>query len=129
MIEAGELPTFDEPRLARAVEALPSEVVDRLPFGAIRLGDDDRVEYFSEAERRQSGFGGRPTAGLDFFSKIAPCMDNPAFRQRIEQARQAGRLDLEFTHVGDFEDRDRELTIRVQSAQGGGYWLFLRREG
>lgn len=128
MIEANELPCFDEPRLARAVEALPSEVIDQLPFGTVRLDQDGQVQFFSEAERRLSGLGARPTLGLDFFSKIAPCMDNPDFRGRIEQARQSGRLDLEFTHVGDFEDRDRELTIRVQSAQDGGYWMFLRRE-
>jgi hypothetical protein len=37
-------------------------------------------------------------------------------------------VELEFHHVGDFEDRDRELTVRIQSARTGGYWIFLRRE-
>jgi len=35
---------------------------------------------------------------------------------------------LEFSHVGDFEDRDRELTVRIQSASTGGYWIFMRRD-
>ena len=128
MIDASELPDFDEPRLALAVEALPSEVVDTLPFGAIRLNDDGQVVFYSETERRQSGSGNHARLGLDFFSKVAPCMDNPEFRGRVEQARRTGRLNLEFSHVGDFEDRDRELTIRIQSASTGGYWIFLRRE-
>ena len=55
-------------------------------------------------------------------------MDNPDFRGRVERASAAGTLDLEFTHIGDFEDRDRELNIRVQPASTGGYWIFLRRE-
>ena len=40
-------------------------------------------------------------------------MGKPNFRGRIERALAAGSLDLEFTHVGDFSDRDRELTVRV----------------
>ncbi len=121
-------PGFDDPQLAQVIEALPMDVVDRLPFGAIRLRDDGTVVYYSEAERRQSGSGERRRLGVDFFSKIAPCMDTPAFRGRVERARAAGRVNLEFTHVGDFEDRDRVLTVRIQSASDGGYWIFLRRE-
>lgn len=128
MIDARELPAFDEPKLALAIEALPSETVDTLSFGAIRLGNDGKVEYYSAAERRLSGSGNHERLGLDFFSKIAPCMDNPDFRGRVERARASGNLDLEFSHVGDFEDRDRELTVRIQSASAGGYWIFMRRD-
>jgi photoactive yellow protein len=122
------VPPFDHPQLARAIEALPGEFVDALPFGAIRLDEDGRVLFYSEAERRLSGYGARPVVDHNFFAAIAPCMDNPQFRGRIEAARQSGKLDLEFTHIGDFEDRDRELTVRIQSASDAGYWIFIRRE-
>ncbi|MET4666011.1 hypothetical protein [Sphingomonas sp. PvP056] len=122
------VPDFDTPALARAVEALPTAVVDALPFGAIRLNADGTVAFYSAAERRLSGSGSHDRIGLDFFGKVAPCMDNPDFRGRVERASAAGTLDLEFTHIGDFEDRDRELNIRVQPASTGGYWIFLRRE-
>jgi len=128
VIDAYELPDFDAPRLAMAIEALPSEAVDTLPYGAIRLGDDGKVEYYSAAERHLSGSGDHDRLGLDFFSQIAPCMDNADFRGRVERARASGKLDLEFSHVGDFEDRDRELTVRIQSASAGGYWIFMRRD-
>lgn len=123
-----DLPDFDTPALARAIEALPPALVDTLPFGAIRLSADGTVAYYSAAERRLSGSGSHDRIGLDFFGKVAPCMDNPDFRGRVERARATGTLDLEFTHIGDFEDRDRELNIRVQAASAGGYWIFLRRE-
>ncbi|MBP2514551.1 hypothetical protein [Sphingomonas sp. PvP018] len=128
MVDARELPDFNEPQLAIAIEALPSETVDALPYGAIRIGDDGTVAYYSAAERRLSGSGNHDRLGLDFFSRIAPCMDNPDFRGRVERARVSGVLDLEFSHVGDFEDRDRELTVRIQSASTGGYWIFMRRD-
>ena len=124
-----EVPNYDDPQLARKVEQLDTADIDALPFGAIRISyPDEVVTHYSRAERRLSGSGNRPRLGLNFFSDIAPCMDNDHYRGRITQAMARGTLDLEFTHIGDFEDREREVTVRVQSASDGGYWVFMRRE-
>ncbi len=124
-----EIPTYDDPQLARKVEQLSPDQVDSLPFGAIRIDDDGRVQYYSQAERRLSGSGNLERLDRNFFTDIAPCMDNEAYRGRIERARASGTLDLEFGHVGDFDDRTRELTVRIQSATDEGYWIFMRRAG
>ena len=127
MSKATKLPAFDHPRLAHEIEGLATQAIDALPFGVIRLDPQGKVVYYSEAERRLSGSGQRERLGLDLFAQIAPCMDNPDYRGRIERARAAGTLDLEFFHIGDFEDRERELSVRVQSALDGGCWIFMRR--
>jgi photoactive yellow protein len=119
---------FDQPDLAKAVEALTTDEIDRLPFGTIQLNRDGEVVLYSEAEARQSGYGARPRLGVAFFTHIAPCMNTEAFRGRVDRAMAAGTFAAEFTHVGDFEDRDRELTIKIQPATAGGVWIFLRRE-
>ena len=128
MLIAHDLPDFETPGLARAVEALPEEALDRLPYGAVRLDAAGVVRVYSGAERRLSGSGERPRLGLGFFTEIAPCMDMPGFRGRIERALAAGRLDLEFGWTGDFANAARSLRVRVQSATGGGYWIFMLRE-
>lgn len=128
MIDVRASPDFDAPDLALRVEALPSVAVDALPFGAIRVGTDGLVDYYSAAERRLSGSKEAARVGLDFFGTIAPCMDNSDFRGRIDRALKAGTLNLEFSHIGDFEDRDRELSVRIQSASTGGFWIFMRRD-
>ena len=102
------------------MEALDADQIDALPFGAIRLDAARHVTFYSQAERRLSGSCDAPRLGLDFFHDIAPRMNNDHYRDRIDQAMARGTLDLEFTHIGDFEDRDRELTVRVQSADDGG---------
>lgn len=122
------LPRFDQPDLARAVEMLPAAAVDELPFGAVRLDAGGVVRVYNSAERQHSGSGSRPRLGLDFFREIAPCMDTPRYRGRIERAMAAGKLDLEFGWTGDFADAERSMRVRVQAATGGGCWIFMQRE-
>lgn len=122
------LPGFDHDDLAAAIERLPAEALDALPFGAIRLNGDGDVVVYSGAEKRLSGYGDRPALGRQFFTQIAPCMDTPGFRGRIERALAAGDADIEFGWVGDFSDAGRELRVRMQPANGGGCWIFMQRE-
>ena len=86
------------------------------------------MQFYSVREGELSGRGSLPTVGLPFFTAVAPCMDNPAVKGRIDAAIANGKLDADILHVGDFSDRDRPLRIRAQSASGGGVWLFLQRE-
>ncbi|WP_431268694.1 hypothetical protein [Dankookia sp. P2] len=123
-----DLPSFDTPQLARAVEQVPSTAIDLLPFGVIKLDAEGRVTLYSATERRLSGYRG---AGLGqfFFDEVAPCMDNDEFRGWIDVARAAGHLDIAFGYVSNMPNgqRDVELDVRVQSAGDGGCWVFLKR--
>ncbi len=118
---------FDVPALAEAVDRLPAAEVDQLPFGAVHLDRDGKVIFFSVAERKLSGFTAE-TLKRPFFTDIAPCMNNAAFKGRIDRALAAGKLDIRFDHIGDFDDAAKALTVRVQSASDGGIWIFMRRE-
>ena len=122
-----DLPSFETRRLAEAIERLPEADVDCLPFGAIRLDSNGEVKFYSAAERRLSGYR-KDVFRRPFFLEIAPCMNNSAFKGRIDRALAEGTLDIEFDHIGDANDAARTIRVRVQSASGGGCWLFLQRE-
>ena len=119
-------PDFHDPDLVSFVELAPPGTVHALPFGAIRLNHEGNVVFYSDAERRLSGYR-KDAVSHSFFSEIAPCMNNPDFRGRIDKALQAGKLNITFSYIGDFEDPARQLDVRVQSATGGGCWIFIRR--
>ena len=122
------LPDFETKKLAEALEALTAEKIDQLPFGVIGIDPEGIVRVFNKTEARLSGYGARPAHGKAFFTDVAPCMNNAHFKGRIDKARAAGTLNISFTFVGDFEDSNRELSIRVQSAKDGGAWIAIRRE-
>lgn len=121
------MPDYDAPDLAHQVQVLSPEAINALPYGAIEIGPDGRVLRYSRKEAELSGRNDLLTEGLDFFRVVAPCMDTPLVRGRIEQARAAGTLNLRLRHTGDFADRGRTLEIRAQSSASGGIWLFNRR--
>jgi photoactive yellow protein len=118
---------FHAPALAKTVEALDREQIDRLPFGVIKLDGEGRVTLFSRTEAMQSGYRDRPALGLDFFLNVAPCMGRAEFRGRIEEARRSGDIDIEIGWIGDFDDRNRDMQVRIQSARDGGIWIFNLR--
>jgi len=117
---------FDETHLARCAEQLSAAALHALPYGAIRLDWDGRIVFYSDAEARLSGYA-RPTLGKHFFTEVAPCLANAGFHARIEQAQAAGLLDIEFSHIGDFNDACKEVCFRIQSASDGGVWIFTQR--
>lgn len=119
--------SIDDDNLVLAIEHLPSDAIDALPFGVIRLNADGLVTYFSQTEAQQSGVGDRPVIGRPFFAELAPCMWTREFQARYDRAAAAGTLDVTFDQVGDFSDRTRHLRVRARSAQGGGVWVFIER--
>lgn len=120
---------FDTGHLTEAMQRMRPEEVDALPFGAIRLDAAGKVTFYSESERRQSGYRAE-AIGKTFFTEMAPCLDNPQFRGRIEQALARGTLDIAFDYIADFPSGARgvEVRVRVQSAGDGGCWIFMQHE-
>lgn len=118
---------IDDDGLLTRVERLSPAELDRLPFGVIRLDGDGKVCFFSKTEAEQSGYGDRRAIGRHFFTQMAPCLATHERLEQLEQARRDGTLDVTFEQIGDFDDAERELRVRIASAAGGGLWLFLER--
>ena len=117
---------FDAPDLAGDIEQLSQYDLDNLPFGVILLDAAGTVLFYSETEKRQSGYGKSPL-GRNLF-EISSCLGSDEFRGRIMRAQEAGKVDLDIGWLGDFNDPTRESRIRVQSAARGGLWLFIERD-
>jgi photoactive yellow protein len=117
---------FEAPDLAARIEQLSQYQLDNLPFGVILLDRAGVVQFYSETEARQSGYGAVPI-GQNLF-EISRCLDGDDFRGRITRAMEEGPVDLEIAWPGDYGDPTRELRIRVQSSRKGGLWMFVERD-
>ena len=117
---------FDTPGLAASIEQLSQYDLDNLPFGVILIDSAGTVLFYSETERRETGFD-NPPLGKNLF-ELSRCFGSEEFRGRIRRAEEAGPVDLEIGWPHDRIYPDRELRIRVQSARRGGLWMFIERD-
>ena len=124
---AASLERIDDDALPARIERLSTQQIDALPFGVVRLDAEGIVTFYSRTEAEQSGFRDSRAIGRNFFTQLAPCLSTPDRVRRIEEARRAGTLDITFEQIGDFDDAERELHVRVLSASGGGVWVLLER--
>jgi photoactive yellow protein len=118
---------FDVPDLAARIEQLDDAGRNTLPFGVIHLDREGMVLFYSATEGQQSGNPNSPK-GENFY-RHSRCMGSDSFRGRIMRAQEEGHVDLEIGWLGDYGDARRELRIRVQSAQDGGVWVCIQRDG
>ena len=63
---------FDAPDLAARIEKLSQYDLDRLPFGVILIDGEGIVQFYSETEARESGYGALPL-GQNLF-EVSRCM-------------------------------------------------------
>ena len=117
---------FDAPDLAARIEQLSQDQINRLSFGAVRLDAEGVITFYSETEKRQSGYDGEPL-GHNFFD-IARCSGKGDMRARIAAAQEQGAVDLEFALAGDYGDPTRSVRVRVLPARQGGVWMFMQRD-
>lgn len=122
--------SIDAPDIGARIAALSEAERDALPFGVIRVDDAGTVLFYSSSERAHSGLRIDPI-GRNFFADIAPCLGTPALRQRIDSAMARGTLDLTIDEFMDLPSRatDVDMHIRMISAAGGGFWIFLQENG
>lgn len=118
---------IDSPDLPAAIAACTDTELNALGFGVIRVDATGIVTFYSDVERRLSGWR-KEAVSRNFFTEMAPCLNTPAFRGRIERAIAGGSLDIAFDDVMDLPSgaRDVERRVRVVSAPGGGYWILLQ---
>lgn len=79
-------------------------LLDKLPFGIIRLGAEDSIIAYNQWE---SDFAKRPQStviGKCFFTEVAPCTNVQSFHGVVSQLQEAGISDAcEFDFVFEFD--------------------------
>ncbi len=115
--------------LAEAVDSLPAEQIDCLPFEAIRLDPNGAIIFYGGVGKRRPGSRSaalKRGVANGTVSSIAV----QVYRGCIERALAQSHPDLEFSHVFGLSagTQDIEVRVRVQPAKDGGRWIFFQRQ-
>jgi photoactive yellow protein len=118
---------FDDPSLAAKADEMSQEALDALPFGVLKLDADGRIVGYNKTEADIAADTFVLRIDDNFFTDIAPCMDNAYFRGRFDEGIRQGRLKADFEFESD-EPHAREIRVRMESSnRPNQYWIFIKR--
>lgn len=98
---------IDDPDLAAT---LVGSDADRLPFGVILLDERLAITGYNRAEAEISGLEPRSVLGKRLFTDVAPCMNTPEIRARIDSATP---LDETVSYMLSLRMRMTPVRIRI----------------
>jgi photoactive yellow protein len=81
------------------VTHIPTEVLDALPFGVVRLSGEGTITGYNLTESSFSGLDPRRIIGKNFFQDIAPCASVKEFAgelAKLRSSRSDGRTEFKF---------------------------------
>jgi len=119
--------TFDAPALFDVLAALPDPAIDALPFGAVGIGPDLEVVFYSAREASLSGLSPARVLGRHMFEEVAPCMNNYLVGGRFEAS---GELDATIPFVLTLRMRPTPATLRLlRRPNASRAWVLIKRTG
>lgn len=102
--------SIDDPDLAKALDELAVEALDRLDFGVVRMDRAGQVLAYNTAEAELSGLAAAGVVGQDFFVQVAPCTNNYLVAQRY---RDEDELDETIDYVFTFRMLPTPVRLRM----------------
>jgi photoactive yellow protein len=119
---------FGDPSLASRLDEMRQAELDQLPFGVLKLDSEGRIVGYNQIEGEIAEVDFARQINHNFFTEIAPCMDNPFFRGRFEDGIKAGGLALDFEFETDMDPRAEHIRVRMLTASTPNqYWVVIKR--
>ena len=116
---------FDQPHALDVLSQAPDSWLDTLDFGVIRLDAQGAVTAYNLRESLLSGFAPEAVIGRQFFTEIAPCMNNPQVAGRLQQAES---LDVIVETVLKLRLRSIPARLRLlKRSRSSAQFLFIER--
>lgn len=98
---------------------------DALDFGVIGINDDDEVVIYNAAEQKLAGLTREDVIGSDFFSEVAPCMNNYMVSGRFDDE---DTLDDTVDYVLTLRMKPTRVKLRlIKSAELDARFIFVER--
>jgi photoactive yellow protein len=112
--------------LLESVDDMPSDELDRMPYGMIQLDASGRILKFNAVESRLASLPQQQQIGKHFFTEVAPCTKVQAFYGRFKEGVTRESLDETFKFHFAFKQNPRDVTVRLfYSRRTRSVWVMV----
>jgi photoactive yellow protein len=118
--------SFVSDDVIRRLGQLGRDEADELPFGAVRVDDEGRIELYNKWESELAGVPVASAEGKSFFKEIAPCTNNRLVRGRFQEGIEKGEMDFELKYTFTYKMKPTNVKIRaVKDPVSKSNWIFV----
>lgn len=112
------------------MRGLTPEELDGLPFGAIQIDREGRIQAYNAKEGELAGLEPASVIGKNFFSEVAPCTNVREFAGRFRNDLRAGSPYVAFPFLFDFPGRPTRVMILLSwDERAGCGWILVEETG
>ena len=109
------------------IDSMRPEQLDSLPFGAIQLDGQGRVQKFNMYESNLANLAKESVIGKDFFREVAPCTDVKEFSGRFREGVAKKALHAKFNYHFAFKQNPRDVSVTLfYSDITHSVWVFVQ---
>lgn len=102
--------------------------LDNLAFGAIQLDGSGNILAYNAAEGDITGRDPREVKGKNFFTDVAPCTNQPGFRDKFDEGVKNNDLNAVFEWTFDYNMSPTKVQVHMKKAVlPNKYWVFVKR--
>lgn len=123
-------PGIAPPDVLRRLPRMTREEIDALDFSVIQVDDEGVILLYSRRESDLTGFDVKAVEGTNFFTELAPCVNNGLVYGRFQEGIAAGALDSELNYALTYRMRPVLAQLRLwRDPETGTNWVLLKRIG
>lgn len=103
--------------------------IDELDVGVVKVDDDGRILVYNRAESLFSGLTPREVEGRNFFTEVAPCMNNRIVYQRFREGVLRNQLDVSVEYTFSVVMPPTNVLIHMYRDPGSSSnWVIITAE-
>jgi len=116
---------FEHPTGLAQLEAMSAQGLDALAFGVVRMRTDGEVVAYNAWESSMAGLSKERVLARNFFSDVAPCMNNYLVAERFMSEPE---LDATLDYVFTLRMKPTAVRLRLlRSATADHMYLLVTR--
>jgi photoactive yellow protein len=110
---------FDSSNILEWLNKQPNEILDKVPFGLVKMSKNGTVVFYNKAEELITGVKSENTIGKHFFTQVAPCTNNFLVAEKYNKIALDEQVQYIFTYV------TQPISVQLRLLKGAGEYQYM----
>lgn len=107
---------------------LTVDEANNVPFGVIQVDREGRIQLYNRCESNLAGVQQDQATGQNFFTELAPCLNNDQVWGQFKRGVESGSMDVQISTMLAYRMRPASAHLRLyKHPPTSSYWVFVNK--